>query len=128
MKKSILMFSLAICLLGVLSLSSILALSITSVSTSPSEVNPGKMFTISVDIENNDNINAENIAVNLNLQNLPFSADTIEVDFDEIKEDKSKSADFNLKSFDSATPKEYSIPIEISYYDSDDLTKLIKKN
>ena len=128
MKKITSVFVLAVCLIIVLSLSFISALSITSVSTSPKEVNPGKSFNINVELDNNENNDIENVAVSLNLNNLPFSADTVEFDFDKIREDRSEIADFNLDAFDSATPKEYSIPIQITYYSSDDLTKLITKS
>ncbi len=104
------------------------ALTVSSVDVSPSEVSPGGSFNIRVHVENNDNTDIENVVVSLNLQNLPFSSDNLEVSYDEILEDKGKTADFNLKAYDNAKSEEYQIPIVISYTDPDEPLKQKTRN
>jgi len=110
--------------IGILNLTSVSALTVKSVSVSPDTTEPGKSFNIEIRIENNENIDLSDVSVNLNLQNLPFSSDSFWVSYDEILEDKSKTASFELDVFESAKSGEYQIPIQISYENPDDPEKI----
>jgi len=116
-------FAIFVIFISILSLISVSALTVKFVSVSPDTTEPGKSFNIEIRIENNENTDLNDVSVNLNLQNLPFSSDSFEISYDEILEDKSKTASFELDVFESAKSGEYQIPIQISYQNPDDSEK-----
>jgi hypothetical protein len=110
--------------ISLLSLTSVSALTVKSVSVSPDTSGPGKSFSIEVRIENNGNIDLNDVSVSLNLQDLPFSSNSFAVNYNELLEDKSKTASFEFDVFESAKSGDYQIPIQISYQDPDEPTKI----
>lgn len=120
---------LAIYLLSMLGLAS--ALTISSVSTSPSEVEPGKTVDITIRLENDGNEDIEDVSVSLIFKELikdsfgnvvsvnevpfaPFDSSS-EVSFDEIIEDKSKEAEFGIIALSDTKSGVYKIPLQITY-------------
>lgn len=121
MNKILTLIITSIFLIGIAS-----ALVIESVDVSPGTVEPGKSFSINVDLENNENIDLENIEVSLDLTNLPIiqeSSSEITLDIDE---DDKESADFDLQVLDNAQSGVYTIPITINYVDEDNKTTIKK--
>lgn len=117
-------FAILVIFISVLSLTFVSALIVKSVSVFLDTIEPGKSFNIEVSIKNNENIDLEDVSINLNLQDLPFSSDSFNINYDEILEDKSKTANFELDVFESAKPGDYQIPLQISYQDPEDSTKI----
>lgn len=112
-------------------LHSVSALTVSSVSTSPSEVEPGKTVDITIRLENDGNEDIEDVSVSLIFRELikdsfgnvvsvnevpfaPFDSSS-EVSFDEIREDKSKEAEFEIIALSDAKSGVYKIPLQITY-------------
>ncbi len=94
------------------------ALTIGSVTSTPSEVQPGEKFSLDLKIENDLNSDIENVIVTLDLSsNLPFAPyqSSNEVQIDKIDEDDDEKADFDLSAFSNAVSGTYLIPVKISY-------------
>lgn len=93
------------------------ALSITDVSTSPSEVEAGKTFDVSIRLKNDADVDLKDVSVSLDLTNAPFAPfdSSSEQSFDEILEDKSKEASFSLITLTESKPGIYKIPINVKY-------------
>jgi hypothetical protein len=117
MKKVIISIIWLTYLIGILSIVSVHALAINSVAVSPIQIEPGKKADILIDLDNNGNGNIKDVSVSLNFDNVPFapSDSGSEVNFDEIKKDKSKSADFTVIALNNAQSGIYKIPVIISY-------------
>lgn len=94
------------------------ALIIDSVDISPSQVEPGKSVSLSVNLENNENKDLKDINVKIDLKDLPFSG-TNELTID-IDEDDSEEAEFDLDVLDNAQSGVYTIPVKIDYVDDED--------
>mgnify|MGYP001594111318 CR=1 FL=1 len=109
--------------LAFVSLSS--ALTISSISTSPSEIAPGETSIIDVGLENEAEETIKDVSVTLDLTDLPFVPyeSSTEESIDEIKEDKTKHAEFEIKALNDAESGTYKIPLKISYYDEDGIKK-----
>jgi len=108
------------------SLAGISALTITSVITSPVEVAQGENTNVKIELDNDGDFDLEDVSVSLDLTNVPFApySSSSEVSFDELREGKSKTADFRLVALNTATAGIYKIPVHISYTDTnDDLRK-----
>src|SRR3989338_773787 len=113
-------------LVALLSLAGISALTITSVITSPVEVAQGENTNVKIELDNDGDFDLEDVSVSLDLTNVPFApySSSSEVSFDELREGKTKSADFDLIALNTATAGIYKIPVHISYTDTnDDLRK-----
>lgn len=97
------------------------ALTISSVNTSPNEVQPGEKFSLNLKIENNLEDNVENVVVSLILNDktnpVPFSPyqSSNEVRIDEIQSDDNEKASFDLIVFSDAVSGTYNIPVTVSY-------------
>lgn len=102
------------------SVNSISALTIYSVSSSPSEISPGESSRIIMSIKNNANEDIEDVSVSLDLTNLPLAPYESGSDFNanEILEGKTKEAEFNIIVLDDAKAGTYKIPVKIVYTDS----------
>jgi len=109
--------------LAFISLSS--ALTISSISTFPSEIAPGETSSISIGLENEAEETIKDVSVTLDLTGLPFVPyeDSTEESIDEIKEDKTKHAEFEIKALNDAESGTYKIPLKVSYYDGDGAKK-----
>jgi len=93
------------------------ALTISSVESMPGEINSGEKVTLSLTIENNLDQDVENVVVTLDLKDVPFAPyhSSNEVSFEKIKEDKEKTAEFDLIADSDAESMAYKIPVKISY-------------
>ena len=88
---------------------------------------PGEQGKITLDIDNNENFDIEDVSVNINLDNLPFSSvGSSEKNIDDIDEDDDDSVTFTIKASTSITPGDYDIPYSIKYVNSDNDEKLSK--
>jgi len=125
MKKSI-KITIAVLMLGLYLVSMISlasALLIEGVSMNPNEIAPGETSKITIEIENDGDIDIEDVSINLMLidptgfVDVPFAPfdSSSEVGFDEIKEGKSKTAEFEIIALNSAKSGIYKIPLHITY-------------
>ena len=99
------------------------ALIIDSVSISPDEVSPGDSTRIVLSLKNDADIDIEDVFVNLDLNNLPFAPYKSGADysFNEIREGKTKGAEFEIVAYDDAKSGIYKIPIKISYKEDSEI-------
>ncbi len=125
------LLTLITAILIILSLASVQALTITSVSTSPDEIAPGETAIIKIEIENDGEEDIEDVSVSLvfrelirdsfgnivSVSEIPFAPydSSSEVSFDEIRENKDKIAEFKIIALSDAETRIYKIPLEISY-------------
>ena len=113
MNKQVKLIIVALFVVQLISLAS--ALTISSVSSSPNSVEPGKKVSINIVVENNDET-IENVDVVLKLDNVPFAPQTSsESHVDKIKADKSESFEFGLIAGADAEAGVYKIPLTITY-------------
>jgi hypothetical protein len=105
----------------VFALSLISAISITGVTSTPSEVVPGEIVSVNMRIENIFQDDVFNLNVKLNLENVPFAPyqSSSESYLDELKNDDSEVFNFELIALPSAGTGIYKIPVEITYEDED---------
>ncbi|MFH1310947.1 MAG: hypothetical protein ABIH65_00915 [Nanoarchaeota archaeon] len=81
----------------------------------------GEEGKISLEIENNENFDIEDISINLILEDLPFTAiGTSQKDIDNLDEDDDDSVTFTIKPSTDIIPGDYSIPYLIKYVNADD--------
>lgn len=103
------------------------ALTITSVSSTPDEVQPGEKVSLSIEIENKLDIDVTDVVVSLNLNGdvqknipaAPFSPyqSSSEIKIGDLDEDDEDTAEFELIADANAELGSYKIPVEISYND-----------
>lgn len=122
----------------VLSLASINALVIDSVKMYPKEIAPGETATITIGLENDGDNDITNVAVVLDLtgvieSNVPGVPSTVfdvpfapyesssEHSFDEIEEDETDYAEFEIIALNDAKSGVYKIPLKISYIEEGEL-------
>jgi len=119
MKKTIL--SICIFLFGLFLIANISAITIKDVSSSPTEVAPGEVVSVSVEIENIFNYDIEDIRIKLDLEEVPFAPyqSSSEKYLDELDEDDDEKFTFKLISLPETTSGIYKIPIEINYKDDE---------
>jgi len=105
------------------------SMTINSVTTSPSEVQPGEKFSLDLEIENNLEEDIENVVVSLDLEPTtspvtgqivyqpPFSPykSSNEIKIDEIDSDDDEKASFDLMVFSDAVSGTYNIPVHVEY-------------
>ena len=120
----------------ILSLASIQALVIDSVSMYPSEIAPGETAVITIGIENDGKEDITNVVVILDLTgiiesdmpgvpaitlDIPFAPyeSSSEHSFDKIEEDETDYAEFEIIALSNAKSGVYKIPLKISYYDKE---------
>ena len=90
---------------------------VREVVSQPSQIQPGNRVSLSIVLENIGGNDVKDIAVNLDLSNLPFAPlnSATEQVLDEIREDSSRQVNFKLTVLPEAEPKIYKIPLKISY-------------
>ncbi len=116
---AVLMFALY--LVGMVSLAS--ALLIEGVSMNPKEIMSGETSEISIEIKNNGEEDIEDVSINLvliditGLVDVPFAPfdSSSEISFDEIKDGKTKTAEFEIIALSNAKSGIYKIPVHIEY-------------
>jgi hypothetical protein len=97
------------------------ALTISSVSSNPNEVQPGEKFSLDLKIENNLEDDVENVIVSLILNDkinpVPFAPyqSSSEYVIDEINNGDDEKASFDLIAFADAISGTYTIPVQVSY-------------
>jgi hypothetical protein len=97
------------------------ALTITSVNSVPSEVQPGEKLTLNLNIENDLSQDIENAIVSLVLSDatssIPFAPyqSSNEYMIEEISKDDREKASFDLIALSDAVSGTYTIPVQISY-------------
>jgi hypothetical protein len=92
-------------------------------------VNPGEEGKITLNVENNENFDIENVHVSLILTDLPFSSvGSSSKDVDDLDEDDDDSTTFTLRASTDAVPGDYDIPYTIKYVDAQDNTKSFTDN
>ncbi len=109
-----------------LSFSYVSAITIDSVSTTPSEIAPGDVSIIEFGIKNNGETDIKDVSVMLDLEEIPFAPHTSSTEFniDEIKDGKTKYTLFKIKALNDAKSGIYKIPIK-AIYKEDEETKEI---
>ncbi|MAH06774.1 hypothetical protein CMI38_00825 [Candidatus Pacearchaeota archaeon] len=105
------------------------ALVIDSVSVA-NEIVPGGTSRVSIGLENDGNEDVEDVSVNLDLTDVPFAPfdSSSEYGIDEIREDKTKYAEFEIIALSNAKSDIYKIPVEIQYKDLEDDETKIKRS
>jgi len=114
MKNQLIIF---IILFSLIFVSSAYALTINSVSTAPSILTPGEHSAITIDLENNGDVDIQEVSTSLDLSKVPFapydSASTY--DLDKIREGKTESVEFQVVVLSDAASGIYKIPVQVSY-------------
>ena len=109
--------SILLILVSLISLAS--AVTINSVSTSPSQVVPGSTAKVSLSLENNLDEDVEDVQVVLDFSDkeLPLApyASSSEQSIDKIREDESESLSFTLIVLPEAASGVYKLPVKVSY-------------
>lgn len=117
MKNKIMLGAAMICIV-VIMLSLVSAIKITSVSSSPSTVEPGKKVTLSIGVKNDLDDDIKNVGLILNLQGLPIapaSNAASSVFTNKMDSDDSETFTFNLVVDAEADSKVYTIPVSVVY-------------
>mgnify|MGYP001604193806 CR=1 FL=1 len=85
---------------------------------------PGEEGRVSVNIENNENFDIEDISIALDLSEVPFTSVGSSVrDIDDLNEDDEDSVTFTLRPSTDAVPGDYDIPYIIKYVNAEDTAK-----
>lgn len=107
-----------ICIL-LISLTFISAISVTDVSSSPSEVSPGETVKVTLEIENIFTYDVSNLNVKLDLSeaNVPFAPyqSSSEKFLDELESGENEDFEFKLIVLPNTPTGIYKIPVEINY-------------
>ena len=121
MKKLTLLLILSILMINIVNAGSI---TISSVDSIPSRVEPGSQIGIDVNLRNQGSSNIKDIRVALDLSSnlLPFIplGSAAQKIVDEINGDKTKSVSFTLLTNPDAKPGTYKIPILVQYKENDE--------
>jgi len=77
---------------------------------------PGEQGKVTIDIENNENFDIEDVSVALILEELPFTViGSSEKDLDDLDENDNDKAIFTIKASTDIKPGDYNIPYEVRY-------------
>jgi hypothetical protein len=88
----------------------------------------GESGKISVEIENNENFDIEEISLALELSNLPFtSVGSSEKDVDDIDEDDDDRVSFTLRASTDIVPGDYNIPYVLTYTNAENNSEDFEK-
>lgn len=106
-----------IAIVFLLSLSFASTITISDVSTSPSEIQPGQTFNLEIKVENILDKDVKEVVVSLDLSLVPFAPhqSSNEVRKEELDEDDSKTFEFDLISSSDTDSGTYKIPVTINY-------------
>ena len=81
---------------------------------------PGEEGRITIEVENNENFDIEDISISLVLDDVPFTSVGNSVkDIDDIDEDDDDSVSFTLRPSTDITPGDYNIPYVIKYVNAE---------
>ena len=103
-------------------LNSVQALTIDAVSIAD-EIKPGGTSRITISLNNNGDEDITDVSVVLDLSSVPFAPynSASEFSIDEIREDKTKDAHFEIIALNNAKSGIYKIPLMITYIEEDKL-------
>lgn len=89
---------------------------------------PGEEGRVSINIENSENFDIEDVVISLDLADLPFtSVGSSSRDIDNLDENDDDSVTFNLLPSTDIVPGDYSIPYEIDYVNANNSSQNITK-
>lgn len=89
---------------------------------------PGESEEITLEIENNENFDIEDISVALDLSELPFtSVGSSEKDIDDLDEDDDDDVSFTLRASTDIIPGDYNIPYILKYVNVDNKSEVLEK-
>ena len=121
---------ISLCMI-LISLSFATAVSITDVSSSPVEVVPGEIISITIEIENIFNYDVTNLNVKLNLlgADVPFAPyqSSSEKFLDKLKDGDEEDFKFKLITLPETPTGIYKIPVIITYNDEDGNDTLLEE-
>lgn len=105
----------------VIAVGAISAVSITGVTSNPSEVVPGEIINIDLGIKNIFEYDVLNLNVKLDLSEVPFAPyqSSSEDYLDELKDDDTERFGFTLIALPSASSGIYKLPVAITYEDEE---------
>ena len=90
---------------------------------------PGADAKVSVDIENKESFDIEDISIALQLNEVPFSSiGSSQKEIDDLDEDDNDKVSFTLRASTDAKPGDYNIPYIIKYVNADDKNESHEKN
>ncbi|MCF7910791.1 hypothetical protein K9L16_03900 [Candidatus Pacearchaeota archaeon] len=116
MKKLISVLICVFFLMSLVSSQQIILGSAIAVDADYVTIYPGEEAQVSIDIENRENYDLEDVSVNLVLDQIPFTViGSSSKEIDEIEEDDSEDISFTLKASTDATPGDYNIPYKVIY-------------
>jgi len=85
---------------------------------------PGKEGRVTVNIDNNENFDVEDVSVALDLSDVPFTSVGSSVkDADDIDENDDDSVTFTLRPSTDAVPGDYDIPYTVKYVNAEDTSE-----
>lgn len=115
MKKQTLAFIIVI-LAGIFFINLASALVIDSVSVNPSTIAPGQTADIFISLNNNEDYDLQDVSVSLDFTNVPLAPynSASQYTIGEIREDKTKEAEFKVIAFENSAGI-YKIPVKIIY-------------
>lgn len=117
---------IVILLISFTSLATISAVTIKDVSTSPEEIVPGEVASVSIEIENIFEYDIENLKIKLDLEDVPFAPyqSSSEEFLDELDDGDEEKFTFKLIVLPDTASGIYKIPVLISYdYEGENETK-----
>ena len=89
---------------------------------------PGESEEITLEIENNENFDIEDVSLALDLSNLPFTTiGSSEKDVDDIDEDDDERVSFNLRASIDIIPGDYNIPYILKYVNAENNSEEFEK-
>lgn len=89
---------------------------------------PGSQERVSIEIDNNEDFDIEDISVALLIDEVPFTiVGSSERNIDDINENDEERVSFIIKAFTDITPGDYNIPYIIKYKNSDNETQTFEK-
>lgn len=115
-KKNVLLI-ICMVLFSLVSLTSINAITIKDVSSSPNEIAPGEVISLSIEIENIFEYDVENINVKVDLSEVPFAPyqSSSEEFVEELGEGEDETFTFKLIVLPETASGIYKIPVLITY-------------
>lgn len=117
---------IAIFLISFTSLTIISAVTIKDVSTSPEEIVPGEVASVSIEIENIFEYDIENLKIKLDLEDVPFAPyqSSSEEFLDKLDDGDEEKFTFKLIALPDTASGIYKIPVLISYdYEGENKTE-----
>jgi hypothetical protein len=108
-------------ILGILVINLASAVTIQNIAINPEEIIPGERAFVNIVLRNNDNDDAENIQVSIDIKEFPFkTVSSPESSIDVLKDGREQSVSFNIEALSNAQAGIYKIPLRIIYENEQD--------